>query len=249
MTASSTIETNGTHTPQAISDGPPVQSRQAWRDAVAIVAQRALDHYGDPLAGRLDKARRIVLAGGVEPDGEIAHVSTDVGANTTHPVTYEGCRCTDAERKAPQGLCKHHLAGQIYRRACEVAMELLVKRTEPVSLAEPDETSLRIPQQFITHLHGKEFVQFGGLLAMAHQQGLQSLDARFVSVQGDLATAEATATFDNGRTFTECGDATPDNVHPNIRLHFARMALTRAKARALRDALNIGMCALEELAD
>src|SRR4029434_334352 len=32
-----------------------------------------------------------------------------------------------------------------------------------------------------------------------------------------------------------------------VRTHFARLALTRAKARALRDALNIGICAVEKL--
>ena len=93
------------------------------------------------------------------------------------------------------------------------------------------------------------FVQFGGLLAMAHEQGLLSLTARFITVEADLATAEATAVFEDGRRFTECGDASPGNVGDKVRPHFARMALTPAKARALRDALNIGMCSVEELSE
>ena len=39
------------------------------------------------------------------------------------------------------------------------------------------------------------------------------------------------------------------NVNPKVKAHFARMALTRAKARALRDALNISMCSVEEIAE
>ena len=86
-------------------------------------------------------------------------------------------------------------------------------------------------------------------LAMAHAQGLTSLTADFITVTADLALAHAVATFQDGRVFAESGDATPDNVNKKVRPHFARMALTRAKARALRDALNIGMCSLEELAE
>ena len=104
-----------------------------------------------------------------------------------------------------------------------------------------------ISPQFITQLHGKDFVQYAGLLALAHERGLTSLTASFISVTADLALAEATAEFQDGRTFQECADATPSNVHPKVKPHFARMALTRAKARALRDALNISMCAVEEL--
>ena len=242
------ISTNGTHAPQVEDTSTIPLATRAWRDAVAIVTQRALDHYGDALAGRLDKARRIVLAGGIRPDEDIILVSSETDTETSHTVTREGCTCSDAEHKAPQGLCKHLLAWQLYRRAYDLAKALVVQQTEP-TIAEAAEATVRIPSQFITRLHGREFVQFGGLLAMAHEQGLQSLTARFVDVQAELATAEATAQFGDGRTFTECGDATPSNVHPNISPHFARMALTRAKARALRDALNIGMCCVEEIGE
>ncbi len=84
-------------------------------------------------------------------------------------------------------------------------------------------------------------------LVMAHEHGLVNLSAHFISVDSELALAEATAEFQNGRCFSECADSPPKNVSITIRPHFARMALTRAKARALHDALNISMCSLEEL--
>ena len=84
---------------------------------------------------------------------------------------------------------------------------------------------------------------------MAHERGLVNLSAHFISVTEGLALAEATAEFNDGRTFMECADAMPTNVHAKVKPHFARMALTRAKARALRDALNISMCSVEEIAE
>jgi len=115
---------------------------------------------------------------------------------------------------------------------------------EPVAVPVPP----TIPPQFITKIHGKDFVQYAGLLAMAHERGLASLSAKFISVTSELALAEATAGFDDGSSFSECGDATPGNVGAKIAPHFPRMALTRAKARCLRDALNISVCSVEELA-
>jgi hypothetical protein len=106
---------------------------------------------------------------------------------------------------------------------------------------------LTIPTQYLQLIEGKPFVKYAGLLAMAHERGLQQLEARFTRVSDTLAVAQATAIFTDGRRFTESGDATPENVGSQVRPHFARLALTRAKARCLRDALNIGLCAVEEL--
>ena len=100
---------------------------------------------------------------------------------------------------------------------------------------------------FVKNIKGKDFIEFGGLLAMAHEAGLVRLEAEFITVTADLALAKATATFADGRVFTEAGDATPANVNAQVKPHFARCALTRAKGRALRDALNIAMVSLEEL--
>jgi hypothetical protein len=84
-------------------------------------------------------------------------------------------------------------------------------------------------------------------LAMAHERGLVSLKAEFMTVTAELALASATATFADGKTFTEAADATPKNVNRQVAPHFPRCAITRAKARALRDALNISMIAIEEV--
>jgi len=247
MTTPTSVQLNGMHAQNGTISATP--DWQAWRDAVAMYTQRAHDYYGPDLAGRIDKARHIVLDGRVKPNGQHAHVGSETDAETIYAVTRDGCDCIDSESKAPQGMCKHRIAWQIYRCAYGAITRPVTPQTEPAPVPGPDDAALRIPAQFITYLHGKAFVQFGGLLAMAHEHGLQSLTARFLTVEADLATAEATATFEDGRCFTECGDASPGNVGDKVRPHFARMALTRAKARALRDALNIGMCSVEELSD
>jgi hypothetical protein len=109
----------------------------------------------------------------------------------------------------------------------------------------PQEAAL--PAQYLQLIDGKPFVKYAGLLTMAHAQGLQQLEAWFTGVSDTLAVAQATATFRDGRRFSESGEATPENVGRQVRPHFARLALTRAKARCLRDALNIALCAVEEL--
>jgi hypothetical protein len=111
----------------------------------------------------------------------------------------------------------------------------------------PDNPDAPALSRWLTKIHGKDFIQYEGLLAMAHEQGLCALGAAFMSVTTERALAFAWAQFKDGRRFWESGDATPTNVHAGVKAHYARVALTRAKARLLRDALNIGMVAVEEL--
>ena len=113
--------------------------------------------------------------------------------------------------------------------------------------ALPEAPPVGLDPRHLTYLHGKPFVRFAGLLALAHERGLVSLKARFISVTADLALAEAEAIFASGLTVCEGADSTPQSVPAHIKPHFPRMALTRAKARALRDALNVSLVALEEL--
>ena len=107
-----------------------------------------------------------------------------------------------------------------------------------------------IDPNHIVELHGKSHVTYEGLLSMATDEGLESLevDIRQLPTEQNKNTCVCIATAKcKGRTFTDVGDANPANVNSMISKHIIRMASTRAKARALRDMLNIGMCAVEEL--
>jgi len=98
---------------------------------------------------------------------------------------------------------------------------------------------------------GKDVVLYVGLLDAAHRAGLVDVTPVVLQFPHDdnaqTCIVMATARFTDGRSFSSIGDANPKNVGPNIVPHFIRMAETRAKARALRDALNVGMVTLEEL--
>ena len=109
---------------------------------------------------------------------------------------------------------------------------------------------------------GKQYVLFAGLLDEAHTRGLVGIDTELVQVpeesNGQVAIVKATVQIEDAevgkgsgelRTFSGIGDASPQNVGRNIVPHLIRMAETRAKARALRDAVNVGATALEELSD
>jgi len=146
------------------------------------------------------------------------------------------------------GLCKHRLAVAIYRRAqAELSRTQHQEDEVPGLEPEPEATPQGLKPQWLVMIRGKRFIRYEGLLTLAHERGFQSLKARLTMVTENLAVAEAEAVFVDGKTFGECADATPGNVNKGVSLHFARCALTRAKARALRDGLNIGMVALEEL--
>lgn len=105
--------------------------------------------------------------------------------------------------------------------------------------------------KYIVKINGKEHVTYDGLLDEAHKQGLVSMQVDVIQKpleENNWTTiCSATASFNNGSLFSEIGDANPKNCNAKIAVHSIRMAATRAKARALRDALNIKGAAFEEL--
>ena len=91
---------------------------------------------------------------------------------------------------------------------------------------------------------------------MSHENGLKSIKTELVQVPSEannrVAICVATVTMEKDgveRTFTGIGDAAPNNVAPAMQTCLIRMAETRSKARALRDAVNVGVAAFEELGD
>ena len=113
-----------------------------------------------------------------------------------------------------------------------------------------EQTIATVAPRFIQRIGDKDFVTFTGLLDLAHRQGLKDVDTELVQAPAEgnnyMAIIRARVTTERG-TFSGIGDATPKNVNTRIAPHIVRMAETRAVARALRLACNIGMCSVEEL--
>ena len=189
-------------------------------------------------------------------EGGKAQVASQSSGTMQYYVVNGQCGCKDFDR-AHEGWCKHRLSAAIVKRAQQalaLAEEHLAQAADedvpvaPETLPPSQDTALLGP--YIVHIHGRPFVQYSGLLALAHARGLRELSATItVHIEGVLAIATATALFADGRRFTESGDASPENVTAKVRPHFIRCALTRAKARALRDALDVSMVSLEELGE
>lgn len=98
----------------------------------------------------------------------------------------------------------------------------------------------------------KEVALYAGLLAKAHNEGLKGIRTELVQVPlaDNDHTAIVSAKVETGKgIFCGIGDAHEGNVNHRIAPHLIRMAETRAKARALRDAVNIGVVALDELGE
>ncbi|MCC7537452.1 MAG: hypothetical protein IT379_14610 [Deltaproteobacteria bacterium] len=98
----------------------------------------------------------------------------------------------------------------------------------------------------------KEVVAYRGLLDLVHRDRVSRITTRLVQTpredNGQTAIVRAVVHTARG-VFTALGDANPRNVNPKIVPHLVRMAETRAEARAMRKAVNIGVVALEELDD
>ena len=205
------------------------------------------------LAGALDKAYTLVAGGGVFPlpDGHTAHVQSQSDPTVSHLVNGT-CDCTATQYHAAP--CAHRLAFRVYQRTVERLTVDPEERWEPVpgDISSSDVTPLPegphgIDPRHIVTIQGKPFVKYAGLLELAHQRGLVALTAAWTYNDAELSLGHAVATFQDGRRFEESGDASPANCSGKVALHFRRVALTRAKARVLRDALGVDLVAVEEL--
>ncbi len=250
-------------------------ARKAWREAVAEIAEKAKATLPD-CVGRVDRAVQIVLNHDVEimDDGKAKVASQSNGEVVYHLVNGE-CTCKDYP-KAPSNWCKHRIAAGLFKRATALIQRKLAQQngasnghaapapvpvqvetptvppTEapaPAQPAAPAETAQGVTAQYVVLIQGRPFVKFAGLLKMAHEHGLVTLTADWIYNDAELSLAHAVATFQDGRRFEESGDASPGNVTRLVAVHFRRVALTRAKARVLRDALGVDLVAVEELAD
>jgi hypothetical protein len=154
------------------------------------------------------------------------------------------CNCEDflkQTRDNPHYHCRHILAVENCLIRGEVSPGGCLERK-----------TLRLNEKFIKNIQGRDFVLYAGLLDLAHQKGLSKVEVlplQYPSPEnGNVAICRAVVETKLG-SFSDVGDASPDNCSYRVRKHVLRMASTRAKARAFRDFLNIGITCLEELGD
>ncbi|HPQ02475.1 MAG TPA: hypothetical protein PK183_04130 [Bacillota bacterium] len=114
------------------------------------------------------------------------------------------------------------------------------------------ELSREFRERFVRSLQGRDYILYGGVLQLAKERGLRRISTRIIQIPSKdnsmYAVVEAEVETEDG-VFSEVGDASPESVARSIQPHLLRMATTRAKARAMRDAVGIDMVALEELGD
>jgi hypothetical protein len=118
-------------------------------------------------------------------------------------------------------------------------------------------------REFLIERQGKVFALYAGLLDEAHQHGLSGITTALVQIptpeNGNMAICQAVVTMDvwddehtqawRQREYSGLGDANPANAGKIAGNALIRMAETRAKARALRDAVNAGAACVDELPD
>lgn len=155
------------------------------------------------------------------------------------------CNCADFAKnyaKDPTFKCKHVMA---------VMNSITEGDSENVRYLE--KWRPKLDEKFIMKIDDKDFVLYAGLLDVAHQKNLSSVDVELIQFPSDenkqTAICKATVKTVDGKTFTDIGDANPANCNYKIVKHIIRLSSTRAKARAFRDRDNIGMTSLEELGD
>jgi hypothetical protein len=155
------------------------------------------------------------------------------------------CTCGDFSRNAKRDSnfrCKHILSVINCIPNGQVEGAHFLDRKKP-----------QLDPRFIISIDGHDFVKYQGLLDLGHQKGISEIQVDPIQLptpeNGNFAICKATVVSDTGKTYSDLGDANPQNCNSKVSRHLLRMASTRAIARAFRSFTNIGMTCLEELAD
>ena len=115
-------------------------------------------------------------------------------------------------------------------------------------------------KRHITDLKGKEYITVNGLLSLAHEKGVKSIETelvQFPNSSNDMTAIFRATVVGYGwdpaqekvieTNWVAYGDASPTTTTKMVAAHFIRMAETRAVGRVLRNYTNIGMTSAEEL--
>lgn len=155
------------------------------------------------------------------------------------------CTCGDFAKNSkrdPNVKCKHILAVMNSIPSGQLEAACFIDKHTP-----------KLDERFIIKIDGKEFVKFQGLLDLGHQKGISQIKVEPLQLptsdNGHFAVCKATIIGRRGESFTDIGDANPQNCSSKVAKHLLRLASTRSIARALRAYTNIGITCLEELAD
>jgi len=117
-------------------------------------------------------------------------------------------------------------------------------------------------KRWVMQRDGKDYIQYLGLVDLLHQESGGSFRIRtkleqaptaengmlaICSAEVDILDAKGHDIAPPLRSASGLGDASPGSVNRMMAPHLVRMAETRAKGRAIRDLLNVGMVTAEEL--
>jgi hypothetical protein len=145
---------------EASAPGFEQPTRQAWRAAVAEIAERAKAKLPE-CSGRVDSAVKIVLAGDVELQADgTAQVASQSNGCAAYQVVNGHCDCKDFA-KAPHNFCKHRLSAAIARRTQELTKAKLVDTNGQAEAVQPQPTPAPLPEAPVSitlkaTLHGHE---------------------------------------------------------------------------------------------
>jgi len=155
------------------------------------------------------------------------------------------CTCGDFSKNSRKDLnfrCKHILSVMNSVPLGEIENGCFLEKKCP-----------KLDERWIIEIEGNQFVKYAGLLDYAHQIGIGSIEVEPLQLptkdNGNFAICRASVVSKVGESFTDIGDANPGNCNAKVGKHLLRLASTRAIARALRSFTNVGLTALEELAD